>query len=235
MFSSMFGGSAKNSAGRDNGEDSEDRDKDETEDEKKNEHLVVMVTRAIRNKMISRKLVGSIMIHRISAIISTRMHCMVKADDPYEDEEDFDPMEELSGNYKRAITTTDAVLNSLERRSRAWAKVDFSDDVSLTRGATIGVSDPIVGLIAFSFTFEITATVKSLLASRRRFETARESIALTQPPRGMSFSFSFSSSTKNNNATNNSNNQINNERSKSVDQHHSIVNDTTDSIFKDIK
>jgi hypothetical protein len=65
----MFGGSAKNSAGRDNGEDSEDRDKDETEDEKKNEHLVVMVTRAIRNKMISPKLVGSIMIHHISAII----------------------------------------------------------------------------------------------------------------------------------------------------------------------
>lgn len=175
----------------------EDRDKDETEDEKKNESLIVYVTRKIRNKLIARKLVGQIFVHRLSGVVVTKMNCSVLENDLPTDENDTsDPIEELSGNFKRAITMTDTVLNSLERRSRAWDGAEFIDNVTLTRGVTIGVSDPIVGLIGFSWTFEITCTVKSLLASRKRFEAARESIAQMYPPgsRSSSFSFSLSSS-----------------------------------------
>lgn len=180
----------------------EDRDKDETEDEKKNEHMIVSMVRKIRNKMIARKLTGSIFVHRLSGIVVTKMTCAVSEDD-LESEEVSDQgnayEDDMSGNYKRALTTTDAVLNSLERRSRAWDGVSFRDDITLTRGVTVGVSDPIVGFIGFSWTFEITATVKSLLASRKRFEAARDAYQREHPSqslstRGMSFSFSFSSS-----------------------------------------
>lgn len=176
----------------------EDRDKDETEDEKKNEHLIVMITRKIRNKLISRKLSGKIFVHRLSGIVVTKMTCYVDENEsPSDDNQEFDPFEEVSGNFKRAITMTDTVLNSLERRSRAWDGAEFADNVTLTRGVTLGVSDPFVGFIGFSWTFEITCTVKSLLASRKRFETARDSIAQMYPPGGRtssSFSFSLSSS-----------------------------------------
>lgn len=175
---------------------SEGEDDDETpsrqEEERKNENVIVFMIKKIRNRLIARKLVGQILIHRLSGIVVTKIHCMVRADDIATPEDD-DIMSELNSKQKRAITTTDVILNSLERRSRAWDGIEFSDDVTLTRGATIGVSDPFIGMIGFAFTYEITCTVKSLLASRRRLETARESIALTQPPsRSMSFSFSKS-------------------------------------------
>ena len=86
---------------------------------------------------------------------------------------------ELTGQYKRALSMTDTILNSLERRSLIWESMDFNHSTQLTRGATIGVSDPIVGMINFSITLNLSATTKSLLASRKRFEAARD-IALTK-------------------------------------------------------
>ena len=181
-------------------EDEDDESPQKQEDEHKNEHLIVYITKKIRNKLIARKLVGQIMIHRLFGVVVTRMHCIVSAGDEMTAEDDEndgnDPMKELDRKYKRAITTTDMILNSLERRSRAWDGLNFADDVSLTRGATIGVSDPIVGMIGFAFTYEITCTVKSLLASRKRFEAARESVSreslLSTAGRGISFSFTGS-------------------------------------------
>jgi hypothetical protein len=190
--------SAKSSIASTDASADDDRDRDETEDEKKDEKLIVKISRKIRNKLIARKLVGKIFVHRLSGIVVTKMTCFVEENDiATDDSEEFDPFEEVSGNFKRAITMTDAVLNSLERRSRAWDGVDFADNVTLTRGVTLGVSDPFVGFIGFSWTFEITCTVKSLLASRKLFEAARDRIAQLYPPGGRtssSFSLSFSSS-----------------------------------------
>jgi hypothetical protein len=204
--------SSGNSAGAD-GED-DDETPSRQEEERKNENVILFMIKKIRNKLIARKLVGQILIHRLSGIVVTKIHCTVRADDIATPEDD-DPMSELNNKQKRAITTTDAILNSLERRSRAWDGVDFNDDVTLTRGATIGVSDPFVGMIGFSFTYEITCTVKSLLASRRRLEAARESISSTQPPRSMSFSFSMSSGKSSTNA-NGSNREADNEGRGSI-------------------
>ena len=81
---------------------------------------------------------------------------------------------ELTGQYKRALSMTDSILNSMERRSLTWEKSDFNHDTKLTRGTTIGISDPIVGMINFSITLQLSATTQSLLASRKRFEAARE-------------------------------------------------------------
>jgi len=188
--------SSGNSAGAD-GED-DDETPSRQEEERKNENVILFMIKKIRNKLIARKLVGQILIHRLSGIVVTKIHCTVRADDIATPEDD-DPMSELNNKQKRAITTTDAILNSLERRSRAWDGVDFSDDVTLTRGATIGVSDPFIGMIGFAFTYEITCTVKSLLASRKRLEAAKISLAATQPPsRSMSFSFSSKSTGRTN-------------------------------------
>lgn len=81
---------------------------------------------------------------------------------------------ELTGQYKRALSMTDSILNSMERRSLTWDTVEFNHDTKLTRGTTIGISDPIVGMINFSITLQLSATTQSLLASRKRFEAARE-------------------------------------------------------------
>lgn len=80
---------------------------------------------------------------------------------------------EVTGQYKRALSMTDSILNSLERRSLAWEHMDFNHATMLTRGTTIGISDPIVGMLNFSITLQLSGTTQSLLASRKRFEAAR--------------------------------------------------------------
>lgn len=155
------------------------------EDSKK-ESMITATVRNIRAKFLSRQLVGRIYIYRLSGVISTAVLSDVTAEDVAQYlidtaasgkdilEKDEVMNAELTGNYKRALSTTDTILNSLERRSLAWQGCDFANNTMLTRGSTLGVSDPIVGLIGFSFTLELSATVRSLLASRRRFEAARE-------------------------------------------------------------
>jgi hypothetical protein len=154
------------------------------EDAKK-ESMITTTVRNIRAKFLNRQLIGKIYIYRLSGVISTAVMSDITADDvarhlleAAHNKDIFDKDElltaELTGNYKRALTTTDTILNSLERRSLAWQGCDFAGTTLLTRGTTLGVSDPIVGLIGFSFTLELSATVHSLLASRKRFEAARE-------------------------------------------------------------
>lgn len=166
--------------------------------------MIVRVVRNIRNKFISRKLIGKIYIYRLSGVISTAMTCDVKLGDRMSHVEGEDDLCDITGQLKRAITTTDVILNSLERRSRAWNGADFNHEVLLTRGTTIGVSDPFLGIIGFSVTLELSATVQSLLASRKRFETAKvlvqkERESSIDPSSRTSFSFfkSFSTSEQN--------------------------------------
>ena len=66
---------------------------------------------------------------------------------------------ELTGQYERALSVTDTILNSLERRSLSWetAMGTFAHNTLLTRGTTIGVSDPFLGIVGWSFTIELSA------------------------------------------------------------------------------
>ena len=161
------------------------------QEEEEKEALICATVRAVRRKFLERELVGKVFISRMSGVISTSItsditaedvsaYILSKADDTRNTFGQH-PVEvaELTGQYKRALSMTDTILNSMERRSRTWEKVDFSHNTHLTRGATIGVSDPIVGMINFSVTLQLTATTKSLFKSRKRFEDARE-VALSR-------------------------------------------------------
>jgi hypothetical protein len=175
-FSSFWGGGLAQGQGEACASDIEDS---------KKESMITATVRKIRARFLSRQLVGRIYIYRLSGVISTAVLSDVTAEDIAQYliaaannknllEKDELINAELTGNYKRALTTTDTILNSLERRSLAWEGCDFGNNTLLTRGTTLGVSDPIVGLIGFSFTLELSATAHSLLASRKRFEAARE-------------------------------------------------------------
>lgn len=62
--------------------------------------------------------------------------------------------------------------------------------MSITRGVSIGVSDPFLGLIGWSLAIELSATVKTLLASRTRYEVARASLSAKESSAGGRASFS---------------------------------------------
>jgi hypothetical protein len=166
-----------------------DEDEDNVEEIVK-ENAICSTVRSIREKFMQRKLTGKIYIHRMSGIISTAMTSHVTEEDLANyilkksmetDAMEHDPLAqaEVSGQYKRALSMTDTILNSLERRSLAWDGVDFTHNTVLSRGSTMGISDPFLGLIGFSFTIQLSATVHSLLASRKRFECTRD-IALSR-------------------------------------------------------
>jgi hypothetical protein len=154
----------------------------------KQEAMIVKTVRGIRNKYLERQLTGRIYIYRMSGVIATAITSDVSSDDIgnylldkvekkgtqgfYDD--DLMNKADLSSNYKRALSTTDSILNSLERRSLCWEGAEFGTSTMLTRGTTLGVSDPFIGMIAFSFTIELSCTVHTLLASRKRFEAMKE-------------------------------------------------------------
>jgi hypothetical protein len=111
----------------------------------------------------------------------------------------------MAGGYKRAISMMDTILNSLERRSLNWDGIEFSDEVMLTRGIKFSISGPFIGIIGYSILVEISATVESLLLSRRRFEVNRANSISSSTSTGRR-SFSFSLFSKNGSATANNNN-----------------------------
>ena len=150
---------------KNNQEKDSDTETESDSGDKKKEAMIAKTVRGIRNKVINRKLDAIILIKRTSGIISTSIQCKVNASDIASDEnEDFS---NISASEKQALGLTDTILHSLENRAMAWDSVDFNAEVTLTRGGTIGISDPLLGLFGWSITIEISATVKSLIAAKK--------------------------------------------------------------------
>jgi hypothetical protein len=105
------------------------------------------------------------------------MRCKISA--AYYEEQDALPPEEREsfpdtvGGYRRAITLTDLLLDSLERRAMDWDGVDFNNSIMLTRGANFSIAGPLVGFLGYSLMLDCSATVQSLIESRKRFEIQR--------------------------------------------------------------
>jgi hypothetical protein len=174
-ISGLFSGS------KNKNEESERDDEDEAE----KESMICTTLRTIRIKYLERQLVGKIYIRRVFGLISTAVSSDVTSEDianhllkKHEDNNGYenDPLvqAELTGQYWRAITTVDTILNSLERRSLSYSTADFGSSTVLSRGATIGVNDPFFHIFGFSFTLELSATARSLIASRKKYEAIRE-------------------------------------------------------------
>lgn len=177
----------------------DDRSNEETnekeDEEKENESMICATVRSIRAKYLERRLVGKIYIRRLFGVILTAVtsditseditnHYLKLAESKGRGLYDQDPLvhAEITGQYKRALSTVDTLLNSLERRSLAYSSAEFSHNTMLTRGTTIGVNDPFFHILGFSFTLELSATAQSLIASRKRYEAARD-IALSKKRR----------------------------------------------------
>lgn len=147
-------------------DDLDNNDDDEnssvTNEEIKKERMIVYFTRMIREKYMERKLTGRIYVYRLSGLISTALTSDVSQEDvdkyivdkanklAFIDDEDEEKTK-LDKQYKRALTMTDTILNSLERRSMAWMGCDFSHQTMITRGSTIGISDPFLGKLYYNY------------------------------------------------------------------------------------
>jgi hypothetical protein len=185
MTEMITGGGGNKNKKNENGNMNENEKREE--DETAKESMICSTIRSIRAKYLERRLVGKIFIHRLCGVISTAVTSEVTAEDISNyylklaetngrGLLDKDPLiqAELTGQYRRALSTVDTLLNSLERRSLAYSSADFGNSTMLTRGTSIGVNDPFFHLIGFSFTMELSATAHSLIASRKRYEVARE-------------------------------------------------------------
>jgi hypothetical protein len=204
----------------DNEPDMEERETTTTtnSDGDKKEKVFVRTVRSIRRKFAARRLVGNIYIYRVFGLATTAMRCKISESYYNQHHSILTPAElaqeeldDMAGGYKRAISMTDTILNSLERRSLNWDGIEFSDEVMLTRGMKFSISGPFIGIIGYSILVEISATVESLLLSRRRFEVNRaNSISSSTSAGRRSFSFSLFSRNGGTAAHNNSNNTNNN-------------------------
>lgn len=153
---------------------SDDAESDEKESSK--EAIFVRTVRGIRRKILARGLLqGHVTIKRISGIVSTTVvYEFTPADVDEEAKYADDSTTGTSSSIWDAVSLTDTILNSLERRSKIWEEVDFNSAVTLTRGGTIGISDPLFGMINWSITVEITCTVQSIVRSRKVREAQKE-------------------------------------------------------------
>ena len=195
-------------------------------DESKNEKMFIRMVRNIRKKFTARRLIGKIYIYRVAGFVSTAMRCHI--DEAYYRQQSqsfsgIDDLQDLDYTYKKAITTTDAVLDSLERRAKSWNGVDVDDDIMLTRGARFGIRGPYLGIIGYIVQLELSATVHSLNESRKRFEelkranAASNSSSIISPFSRMSFNF-FPSST-----TNSANSRPSSENNSQKNKKHTLT------------
>lgn len=185
----MITGGGGNNKNKNNDHDGTTNENEKHEDdETAKESMICSTIRSIRAKYLERRLVGKIFIHRLCGVISTAVTSEVTAEDISNHYLklaetngrggllDKDPLlqAELTGQYRRALSTVDTLLNSLERRSLAYSSSDFGNSTLLTRGTRIGINDPFFHVLGFSFAMELSATAHSLIASRKRYEVARE-------------------------------------------------------------
>ncbi|RYH10053.1 hypothetical protein EON65_39690 [archaeon] len=64
-----------------------------------------------------------IYIRRISGVVATAMTCRVQSNTKWHDSEDEDEdVSDMPNQFQRALTTTDIILDSLERRSKSWVR-----------------------------------------------------------------------------------------------------------------
>lgn len=129
------------------------------------EHSMAKLIRAARNKYIERGLVGTITISRLSGVVTTEAECEVSADDLHDEES-----EEYSMYDKKAIDLMEVVIKNLEQRSVAWQSTEFKDSMTITRGASMGFYLPFFITVGFSIDIQLSATIASLLASRKKRE-----------------------------------------------------------------
>jgi hypothetical protein len=160
----------------------------EGREEEKKEKMFVKVVRNIRKKFTARKLIGRIYVYRVSGFVSAAMRCNI-TEAHYQQRRGLltpsasfsgefpgpqESLNDLSSSCQKAVTMTDSILDSLERRAMGWeGSSEIDQEIMLTRGAKFGFRGPYLGIIGYQIILEISASIQSLIISRKRLETQK--------------------------------------------------------------
>lgn len=145
------------------------------EDPKINEKIESIICRLVSNvrvKCLSRKLEGSFTISRETGN-KTATTCTLNAEEELSEGEDAI----VCGDNADAMVLTANILDSLEQRSETWQSIDFKEDIKLTGGGKVNISDGPLNLSDFAIRIEITASVVSLLNNKKKRMMSRASVA----------------------------------------------------------
>lgn len=136
-----------------------------TEAAEKDEKSLRRIFDVARKIFLEKKLVGSFEVSRTIGALSSCVSCDIDGESVDEEHQHEDhhngETEELTRFERVAEKAIHAAVESMVKRSRAYRKRTYAKDITLS--ASIGISDPFLGVL--SIQFSCSATVVSLLAS----------------------------------------------------------------------
>jgi hypothetical protein len=135
-----------------------------SDEEVKDETSAQKLLNAARNKFIERRITGTITLSRLHGIVTHSLACEVTEDDiPQAVDEDLGDLGRLD---KKMISVFDALINRLEKASKAWENHPYGDKVTITRSSELGFYLPVFLTVGFRIEICLEANVQSLVQSR---------------------------------------------------------------------
>ena len=168
-FNLPGGGEGGGEDGAADGEDKEDL----------REAMVVRTMRLCRNKLIAARLEGEVSIARTVGSFTSQVKVTVGGGD----KPTVEPIGELETKYTRIIQMMDGALENLNKRAKKWEdSVEIAPVTTLSRSYSIGLSDPIFGVVGLSMAVTIEVQLASLLTSLEAQAGLQSSNALHSMP-----------------------------------------------------
>lgn len=161
----------------DSDSDSEEKDKKEGEkkekgsdkiEEHKNETAISVLLDSARNRMLAKRLVGSVSISQYVGLVTSYVNCDIN-ESVYENFEgdygviNIEKEESLVGLASDALNAIEILISGLIDRSSAWVDYDYTDDITISKDVNVGFYLPIFMTMGFAITIQISCTVSSLL------------------------------------------------------------------------
>ena len=143
------------------------------------EAMVVRTMRLCRNKLIAAQLEGEVSIARTVGSFTSQVKVTVGGGD----RPTVEPIGELETKYTRIIQMMDGALENLNKRAKKWEdSVEIAPTTTLSRSYSIGLSDPIFGVVGLSMAVTIEVQLSSLLTSLKAQAGLQSSSALHSVP-----------------------------------------------------
>jgi len=142
-------------------------------EEHRNETATSILLDSTRNRMLTKKLIGSINISQYIGLVTSYVNCDINASNyiTYENENDYgliglrniEKENSLVGLASEALNAIEMLISSLLDRSLAWIDYSYTDDITISKDVNVGFYLPIFMTMGFAITIQISCTVSSLL------------------------------------------------------------------------
>mgnify|MGYP000589681091 CR=1 FL=1 len=163
------------------GDDAAEADEEDRDDQR--EAMVAATMRLCRNKLIAAGLIGEVSIERTVSAFTSRAICQVNEGDKATVEKITD---ELDHKYTRIIQMFDGAVSNLMKRAKKWDNCgDIIPNITLARAYTIGITDPIFGVVGFSMAVVVQVSLASLIKYRKQQAGLQSQSALSSSFSGM--------------------------------------------------